>query len=338
MANTYLGLDIGASAVKLAVVRDGRVQKLRTAPLPDHLMTAGGVTSPDALADELRALLHREHITVKKAALALPPEDAFIRRVTVPYMTTEQLLVNLPYEFHDYIQKDKDLYFYDYAVDAVKRNESGEPKELELTACAALKESIAEWRGVLRKVGVKLTAAMPEYLTYRSLIAAYETAHKDDHPAEYCIADLGHSAIRVHMYRGSNYETSRVIECGGASIDALIADTVSVDPHVAADYKLANYAGTQEIPACRDLYAKIAVEILRAINFYGFNTPDSDLQDIYFCGGLAKVTALMETITASLELKVHNISQLLPLPEDAGDLAVICPAAIGAAMGTEARA
>ena len=337
MSQSYLGLDIGESTVKIAVVKDGRVLRLCAAPLPDNLVRDGRVTSPDALAEELRALLRREKISTKKCALALPPADAYVRRISVPYMTQEQLEVNLPYEFHDYIQKDKDLYFYDYAVVGV-REENGASKTLELLAAAALKTAIADYRVMLRKAGLKLSVAVPEYLTYRNLISRYESMHPEGHPLEYCIVDMGHRAIRVHMYRNGVYETSRTIEYGGASIDALIADAEAVDPHVAADYKLANYAGAQEVPACRDLYNKIAVEILRAVNFYGFNMPESDLRDIYFGGGLAKVSALMDTIRGSLDLKFHPIEELLPAADEDGEcVAAVCPAAIGAALETDGR-
>lgn len=335
MSHTMLGIDIGGSALKLAQVGGGRVQKLAAVPLPDNLVRDHRVVSLDALAHELIRALRDNRITARRCALVLPPEEAFVRRITVPYMTVEQLRVNLPYEFHDYIQSDKDLYFYDYAVLETRAGEDGQPREIELLAAAARKEAVAEYRLLLRKAGLKLGRAVPEYLTARNLIRAYEAGHPD-HPAEYCVVDMGHGAIRMHMYRGAAYETTRVVEFGGASLDALIADAVAVDPHVAADYKLANYEGAQELPACRDLYARIAVELLRAVNFYGFNTPDSDLRDIYFGGGLAKVRALMEEIRGTLELNLHPVEELLP--EGGGrDEAALCAAAVGATLQSNGR-
>jgi type IV pilus assembly protein PilM len=339
MSTTYLGMDIGSSSVKLAVVQDRRIQRILVSDLPENLVREGRITSPEALAEELREIIRKEHIHAKNVCLSIPPQDTFVRRITVPQMTADQLKLNLPYEFHDFIQKDKDLYFYDYAVVKAQKGEDGKTDTLDLLAAAAPKETIANARMMLRKAGLKLVCAEPECLTYRNLIQTFEEKNPGSHPAEYCIADLGHEAIRVHMYRGGVYDTTREIEYGGASIDALIADTESVDPHVAANYKLSNYEGAQEIPACRDLYNKIAVEILRAVNFYGFNTPEADLQDIYFCGGLAKVTALMETIRGTLELKQHSVEELLPHLEHTDDARLLpfSPAAVGAAMELDAR-
>lgn len=335
MSNTLLGLDIGGSTVKLAVISGGRIQKLATAPLPEHLMRDGRILSADALAGALRTALRAQHIRAKRCALVLPPEAAFVRRITVPYMTVEQLRVNLPYEFHDYIQKEKEQYFYDYAVLDIRKNEAGEPEELELLAAAAPKARVEEYRVALKKAGLKLTLAVPEYLAYRNLIRTYERT-QGSHPAEYCIVDMGHNAIRMHMYRGDAYETSRVIEYGGAALDGLIADARSVDPHVAAEDKVANRDGVQELPVCQELYSRIAVEILRAINFYGFNNPDSNLKDLYFCGGLAKIPALMAEIRRAVELELHSVEVLMP-DSNSKENSVLCPAAVGAALQSNGR-
>ena len=135
------------------------------------------------------------------------------------------------------------------------------------------------------------------------------------HPEEYCIADMGHSAIRVHMYRGDTYETSRVIEYAGEELANLDDDADS---------------------ARHELFDRIALEIMRAINFYGFNTPDSNLQDIYFCGGLSQSVPLMAEINSTLSLNCHPIEDLLP-PMDDGRLEAQYGAAVGATLQGSGR-
>lgn len=203
--------------------------------------------------------------------------------------------------------------------------------ELELLAAAVSKENIAQYRALLRKAGLKLVLAVPEVLTYRNLIRSYERKNQE-HPPEYCVADMGYSATRVNIYRGDVYDTTRVIEFGAASLDAIIADTLSVDIHVAAEYRLGNYNSVQELPQCQELYTRIAVEIMRAVNFYGFNTPDANLQDIYLSGGLAKVEPLMEEIRKTLDLACHPVQDLMP-GGDSGAYA----AAMGAVLQSSGR-
>lgn len=334
MSHTLLGVDIGASSIKLAQVSGGRAVRLTQAPLPEHLIRENRIVSVEALAQELRQLRKTEHFTARDCALVLPPEAAFVRRITVPYMTVDQLKVNLPYEFHDYLQKDKDLYFYDYAVAEVRQDEDGVPRELELLAAAASKETIAQYRGALRKAGLRLVQAVPAVMTYRNLIRSRQS-DRTDAPREYCVVDLGHSGIRVHIYRGAVYDTTRAIDFGGAAMDQLIADACSVDPHVAADYKRVNHDNVHGLPVCQDLYSRIAVEIMRAVNFYGFNTPDADLKDLYLSGGLSRVAPLVAEIKSTLELNIHAIDELLPQGSAVGDAP--CASAVGAALQSNGR-
>ena len=335
MSKSLLGLDIGNSAIKFAVANGDQVQQLAVLPLLEDLIKDDRIVSRDAVAQELRDALKKNHISKRHVALVLPSERAIVRRLVVPCMTAEQLQVNLPYEFHDFIQEDKDLFFYDYAVADVQKDEEGNPTGLELIGAAVRKETIAVFREVFHKAGLKLDRAVPDCLVYANLIRNYER-NNPNHPAEYCVVDMGYRAIRMHMFRGHTYETTRVIELGGRSMDVLIADAFSVDPHLAASYMQTNHDGAQEIQACQELYARVAVELMRAINFYGFNTPNSDLKDIYFCGGLTHIKPLMEEIKRSIDLNMHPISELLPSGGDTDD-AVLCAAAVGALLQGNGR-
>ncbi|MDU7338253.1 MAG: pilus assembly protein PilM [Clostridium sp.] len=317
----YLGLDVGTGTVKLAVVKGTVVQKLYCSMLTAELPREGQrVACSDALASELRELLKREKISVKSCALVLPPEAAFVRRVIVPVMTEKQLKVNLPYEFHDYIQQGKEEYFYDYAVvDTLEDPTGGDAEKLDLLIAATPKSVIRKWRAMLRRAGLRLSVAVPEYLTYRNLIRVFEQANPEDHPKEYCIADLGYRSIRVHMYRGCAYETTRVIEYSDVPVRQL-----AMGPQEDADRL-----------SVREHYSQIAVEILRAVNFYGFNTPGSDLKDIYFCGRLASSPELMQILRDTLRLNIHSVAELLPNDDTAA--AELCPEAVGAALEMSGR-
>lgn len=335
MSKTILGLDIGNCAVKFAVGDGQQMRKMACLPLLEDLVKDDRIVSREAIAQEIRQAMKEQRISSRRVALVLPSERTIVRRIVVPYMTAEQLRINLPYEFHDFIQEDKDLFFYDYAVAGVQTDEQNQPMGLELIGCAVRRETIEVFRDVLHMAGLRLERAVPDCLVYGNLIRNYERSTAD-HPAEYCIVDMGHRAIRMHMFRSHIYETTRVIDIGGRSIDALIADHFGVDPHVAASYKQTNHENAQTIAACQELYGRVAVELMRAVNFYGFNTPNSDLRDIYFCGGLTNITALMDEISHNVDLEMHSIAELLP-PGSSEENAVISAAAAGSLLQGNGR-
>ncbi len=295
MAHTYLGIDIGSAAIRLALVKDGAVERLAALDIPAAQQQAKEIL-PDALAKELRALLKRERITQRHCALVLPLQTAFVRSITLPWMTEKQLQLNLPYEFQDYIKGNQDNYFFDYAFVRQINDQEGKPVQMQFLAAVAARETIAQCRTALAKAGLKLAVAVPEYLTYRNLIRFYEKDNPQSQPAEYCIIDLGDSATRVHMYRSSVYETTQVIELGGRQL---------------AEVPRKADGGPEEEPL-RELCSTIAIESLRSINFYGFNTPDSDLQDVYLTAGVTANPVLAEIIRNNIPLHIHTLDDLMP--------------------------
>ncbi|WP_295741128.1 hypothetical protein, partial [uncultured Oscillibacter sp.] len=96
MGKTRLGFDIGSSSMKVAVRQGGSV-RLEEAALPENLVDSGGIALPHAFAQFLRQAKKDLRLPRGEAALVLPPSQVICRMVTMPRMTTEQLLMNLPY-------------------------------------------------------------------------------------------------------------------------------------------------------------------------------------------------------------------------------------------------
>ncbi|MFQ9208200.1 MAG: hypothetical protein ACLR3S_02900 [Clostridium fessum] len=61
-------------------------------------------------------MLKEYAIRCRNVVFVIRQEDAYVRRFELPLMTEEQLRLNLPYEFHDYIGNEMDKYVFDYAM------------------------------------------------------------------------------------------------------------------------------------------------------------------------------------------------------------------------------
>ena len=91
-----------------------------------------------------------------------PSTEVFTRELVMPAMTEQQLLYNLPYEFRDYLTEEKNKYFFDYSMREVLRDESGQPTEMNLLACATLKGTVESYRTMLRRAGFRLRVLTPQ--------------------------------------------------------------------------------------------------------------------------------------------------------------------------------
>ena len=351
-----LGIDIGYDSVKLALVSGKQVKKTAIASMPKRLMREGRLASPEAMGELLAQTMKKNGIHCSSAAVAFSNEAVFVRNVTMPVMAAEQLSLNLPYEFRDYITEELKNYIFDYAMlsdaaaavaaSTVKAEKKAEkPKKekknaleafeaeadkqanvpeaaaetdgnssanMELLAVAAPVSLMEETRLMLRKAGMKLAKAAPVVCSYTGLIRSMDPAKRPAN-GEYCFLDLGYQSIRMYMFKGEKHIVTRVLESGLAVVDAAIADAYNVDEHLAHTYVVNNFEDCQSKEICVNAFNNIAVELMRALNFYRFSNPESTLSDIWLCGGGAYISSLVAAIESGLEgMKIHSAEELMP--------------------------
>lgn len=307
MKDSLLGIDIGANEIKLVVLEKGSLVETIRERLPRDLMQNGRITSFDALGEFINGVCKENKLNQKRCALLLPEHLTYVRHVTMPMMKEAHLRLNLPYEFHDFIQDDKDKYVFDFAVLEKHPAEDGN-EVLELTAAAAKKEVIENYTSALRVAGKKLVCVKPVAMTLADLLPLPETTEAGE---EYCFINLGYSSTNVYIFRGRDLLATKVIEYGLHMLDQVIAEEKGVDIQIASSYKESNFENVLELESCRNLYHAIAVEVMRVVNFYRFNHPESTLADAYVCGGGANIKALTNAISEQTELTLLSPALLL---------------------------
>ena len=319
MGKTILGVDIGYDSMKLALVKDGKVKKAVTVAMPKNLLREGRVVSPESMGELIRKAMKQSGIHCSRGALVLPNESVFVRNVVLPVMTEDQLKYNLPFEFRDYITEELQNYIFDYAMITTPEQMRAEARagegdrvgrSMELMAVAAPVSLIEDAQAFFRKAGLKLVKAAPSVSCYQALIRARMRAGG---PAEeYCVLDLGYQAIRMYMFRGDRHLVTRELEIGLHSLITAIAETANVDEHLAQTYLLDNFEDWQNNPVCLNAYESIAVELMRALNFYRFSNPESRLGDLYLVGGGSMIRPLRKAIADTVGMKIHPPTELVP--------------------------
>ncbi|MDO4803714.1 MAG: pilus assembly protein PilM [Lachnospiraceae bacterium] len=194
--------------------------------------------------------------------------------------------------------------------------EANPDDSVELLAVGAPRQAVDELRTMLHVAGLKLRRAAPAICTYTELL---RLSWVRDYPdRELCILDLGSQAIRMYIFKGDRYTVTREIENGLNLLDGAVADAFNVDEHLAHTYLLTNYEGCQQHEGCLNTYGNIALDLMRAMNFYRFSNPDSNLNDVLLCGGGSLLEPLREEITQSLGMDIHFLSDLIPGVDDPG--------------------
>ena len=97
MGKIKVGFDIGGSSMKAAVAQ-GNSFRVESVRLPEKLVDENGITMPNAFSQFLKQTVKELRLPHGSAALVLPANHVICRLVSMPEMTQDQLLMNLPYE------------------------------------------------------------------------------------------------------------------------------------------------------------------------------------------------------------------------------------------------
>lgn len=322
MARTRLGFDIGSNSMKVAVHRGGtlRIEEVR---LPENMVDSNGnITLPHAFVQFLKQQKKELSLGGGPASLVLPPSQVICRLVTMPKMTTTQLMMNLPYEFTDFIHGVADQYFCDYALCAPGE---GEEEGVPMMAAVAAKQTLAEYVQMFARAGIRLKTILPQEMALISLVKGLSGG-----PEEFCFVDLGHQSTRITVIWRDRVQATRQIALGGRNLDLAVADSLGVDAFLANAYKIGDYQNVLDDQGVTDVCDRIAVEILKVINFYQFTYRSSSLDGVYLVGGGAALPCLRKVIEDTVGLSVLSPDRLL---SGVGERAAAGIFAAGAAMG-----
>lgn len=308
---TYLGIDIGHERLKLALVKGGKVVKTASAQMPENLIKNGRIVSPETMASLIKDTVKENNMKERSAALLLPADAVYVRNISMPVMSADQLDINLPFEFRDYFNEELHEYYYDYSI----YDTAPEEGSMEMLAGAVRKELIADFNELLKRCGMKADIIAPSATALQNVIRNYEKSNgaKEE---EYCFLDLGHKNFHMNFYRGDRHIAMRELESSLEAIDNVIANLYNVDKHLAHTYVAENFENCQDKQAAVDVYSNMAVEVLRSVNFYQFSNPESRLKKVYLFGGGANILHLTQMFKEMMpELEFHDAAELVP---DAG--------------------
>src|SRR5438067_577577 len=90
-----VGVDIGASSIKVVQLKDGRkgmsVIRYGYAPLPPQTIIDGHIMSAGVVTDALLKIFVDNKIQTKDVAVGVYGQSVIVRKITVPMMTNEEL-------------------------------------------------------------------------------------------------------------------------------------------------------------------------------------------------------------------------------------------------------
>jgi len=321
LSKKIIGIEIGSDTLKAAVCSDGKITDMVSRRLRSGSVLDGRIASPNDMSAFIRETLKDAGIHGTTCALVLPSQFVIGRSITMPAMSDEDLALNLPFEFKDFVGKDSDKYYYDYSIKSSTNN------IMNLYACAVLKEDVEMYCNVLKKAGLVLKVIIPQELAWMNLIK-----RAVNEPKNICIVDIGCNSTFVNIFSNGSFVMGKNISIGGRALDEELAKYLGMDAYAARTRKEANLDNCLSADCCAEIYADIATEVTRTLKYYNDVHHDDMVKDIYYCGGSARIESIRNAIVRSTDMTPHHISRLIPNGENKTDDALCCAIAAGAAI------
>ncbi len=300
----YLGIDIGEYSMKCCLVNKGRIENYFLAPLPENMVKDGMIVFWEACADFIRQQLKAHNFRCKDLFLTVPTHGCFFRTLRMPVMNVQQLKLNLPYEFRDYINEQADAYYFDYAV------LSRDDREMNLIAAAMQKELIEKYRAMAKQAGLRLRVLLPQALCYQRLLQNQldaEALKKD-----YALLNIDDDELQINFLPKGIYETTRALTPGLMGITQKAAEHTELSPTIIRQRLFEGILDEYQHPELAEEYEALAVQIMRILNFYSFNNPKNGVEALYYFGDGAHLTPLLQALREQLDLPVLPMTDLFP--------------------------
>lgn len=293
-----LGIEIGHYRIKIAYAEKGELKEFIS-----ERVQGMDLTDMRVCADLIKDLLKEYAIRCRNVVFVIRQEDAYVRRFEMPLMTEEQLRLNLPYEFHDYIGDEMDKYVFDYAMIQTKE------RTMDLLGAACTKALTQQFEKLAKMAHLKLIGLVPAVLGLERILE-YAGERKD-----YAVLDLGTRALRIHFFREGIYDITRTMEPGCEEIEQIRSGDKNKMQELGIEAEEENRGENDKeklAAVLEEQYRLRAVQVMRVLNFYSFNNVNNTIDSLYYCGGGARYRELIDALKETLDLPVRSVAELLP--------------------------
>lgn len=307
-----LGVDIGASSVKLVELGGGRrdaptLLRYAIEPLASGVVDEAGIQQPDALVLALQRALRRSEATAEPVALALPAAAVITRRIVLPAgLDEEDYEVQVEAEANQYVPFPIDEVDLDFMV----LGPAERAGEIDVLIAASRRDKVQERLQIALRAGLK--PVVMDVVPFAARAALARVARRGPGAASgqiLALIDLAQAITAVSFVLDGQTVFERQQDFGGATLTTRIAQRYGLTLEEAAQRQR-----TQELPdgwreaLLAPFVGEAVVEIGRALQFFMTSTAYSRVDKVYLAGGGATLPGMVEALAQGLGQDVEPFS------------------------------
>ncbi|MCX7913248.1 MAG: pilus assembly protein PilM [Thermodesulfovibrionales bacterium] len=337
-----IGLDIGSSHIKgvqLKSVGKGReLLKFDIQPIKSGLIENGVIVDKKSLTDYLHEFFRKANFIKNKAVIGLSGQHSlFIKRITVPLMTEDELRLSIKYEAQQHIPLDLDALALDFhIIGKVPHSDN----EMEVLLVAVKKDLLQDYVEVVQNVGLEVVIVDINLFALSNMFEFNYGVPEERNVAlvdvganitSLCVIQRGLPIFWREIPTGSNYHT----EALERTFNLTREDAERLKRgHPIEGFNMEE-AKSVMLKASDEIYA----EIYRSLEVFRSNFYNEDVSKIFLSGGASLIKDFATMLSHRIDIIVEVIDPfkkvLIPqklIPQYIKEIAPIASIAVGLAL------
>jgi type IV pilus assembly protein PilM len=296
-----IGLDISSSSVKMVELSGSgrgpyRLERYTIEPLPKDAVVDGNIMNLEQAGDAVRRGWKRMGTRIKNLAMALPSAAVITKKIVVPAgQTDDQLEAQVETEANQYIPFALEEVNLDFQTLGPAPNST---EEVEVLIAASRKEKVEDRVAVAESVGLKAVVMDIDSFAAQN---AFELIAQDlpEGGVDQTIAlvDVGASMMNINVIRNNQSVYVREQPFGGNQLTQDIMRQFNLSAEEAEAAKRGGgLPQTYEADVLAPFMDTLALEVVRALQFFFTSTQFTQVHHIFLSGGTASIPGLAQVV------------------------------------------
>jgi type IV pilus assembly protein PilM len=346
-----VGLKIGASQIAASrVVNNGyaRLVQLARAPLEPGVVVGGEVRDVPALAKALDRFFREHKLPRRGIRLGLGTNRIGVRALDIEGIDDERQLANaVRYRAHEALSIPLDQAVLDYHVVSETVDESGNISRRVLLA-AAYQDPIDHYVEACRAAKLELAGIDVEAFALLRAVAPRRDEYDGAPAAASVVVSIGHDRSTLAISDGTVCDFMRVLDWGGAKLEAAITRELGLTPIEAGNLLYALDLRTDGLSEYDPRRARaraaltgelqtLARELIASLQFYQGEPGSLAISEVLITGGTTNLPGLAEELERLTRVPVRVADPLAAVEVSNGmaERADLASLAIAIGLGVE---
>jgi type IV pilus assembly protein PilM len=316
-----VGLKIGASQIAAAqVVNNGGAHVLHVARehLDQGVVVGGELREPEALATALRQFFRKNRLSRQNVRLGISNNRIGVRMFEIGGIDDPKQLANaIRYRAQEVLPIPLEEAVLDYHILGEHTDADGQLKRRVLLV-VAYRDLVERYMAACKKAGIKLAGIDLEAFAILRALAPPAAERPENGSAALVVVSVGHDRTTFAVSDGRACQFTRVLEWGGASLNAGIARALDLAPSEAEPIKLSLSLAEPSIPAglTSEQAEKVreavllalhgfARELVSSLQFYQSQAGSLGIGELVLTGGTAHLPGLANELSKLIGVRVR---------------------------------